>query len=122
LVIIFGCNEVQSAIVLGDLVKKDERVVLRRAFRHLDQRWLQARLENRLAMVSAHPLVYQILGLALCGAILAHAIYVWFSGPLETGSAFGLARDFVLIVLILWQTQWYPAAYHSLYRTLVPDK
>ena len=37
LVIIFGCNEVQSAIVLADLVKRDERVVLRRAFRDLDQ-------------------------------------------------------------------------------------
>ena len=68
-------------------------------------------------MVSAHPLVYQILGLTLCGAILGHAIYVWFSSPLDTGPALSLARDFVLIVLILWQAEWYPGAYHSLYRT-----
>jgi uncharacterized caspase-like protein len=122
LVMIFGCNEVHSAIVLGDLVKRDERVMLRRAFRHLDQRWFQARLENRLAMVSAHPLVYQLLGLALGLAILAHGISVWFSGPLETGAAFSLARDFVLIVLVFWQAQWYPAAYHGLYRVVVPDK
>ncbi|NLF69059.1 MAG: caspase family protein [Candidatus Anammoximicrobium sp.] len=122
LVILFGCNEVQSAIALGDLVKRDERVVLRRAFRDLDQRWLQARLENRLAMVSAHPLVYQILALALCGAVLGHAIYVWFSSPLAPGPALSLARDVVLIVLILWQAQWYPGAYHSLYRAVLPDK
>lgn len=122
LVMIFGCNEVHSVIVLADLVTKDERVMLRRAFRHLEQRWFQARLENRLAMVSAHPLVYQILGLALGGAVLAHAIYVWFSGPLELGGAFSLARDFVLIVLIFWQAEWYPAAYHWLYHMIVPDR
>ncbi len=122
LVIVFGCNEVQSIIVLADLVQRDDRVVLRRVFRHLDRHRLQARLNNRLAMVSAHPLVYQVLGLVLSVTILAHAVYLWFSGLTGGGLYLLLARDFVLIVLILWQTQWYPAAYHSLYRAVLPDK
>ena len=121
LVIVFGCNEVQAVIVLADLVQRDDRVVLRRAFRHLDRHWLQARLNNQLAMVSAHPVVYQLLGLCLSLAILAHAVYLWFSNLAGGEMYLLLARDFALIVLILWQTQWYPAAYHGLYRHVLPD-
>lgn len=122
LMIIFACNAVQSAIVFADLVQRDERVMLHRAFRHLDRRWLQAHLENRIAMVSGHPLVYQVLGFALAGLIVAHAVHRWFAGPADTATALSVARDFVLLVFVFWQIQWYASAYHYLRSAIVPDK
>jgi hypothetical protein len=122
LVIIFGFNAVQSAIVLADEVAADNRVLLRRVFRQLDQRWMQAELPNRLAMVSGHPMVYQILGFAGCGVVLAYAAVLWLSAPPGAATTLGLARAFGFIVLILWQVQWYGAAYASLRREILPAR
>jgi len=122
LMIVFGSNAVHTAIVLGDLVNKDERVVLRRAFMQLERQRVGAEIPNRLAMVSGHPIVYEILAVLLIGLLLGHAVLIWVTRPPDTNLALCTLRDFVLVVLILWQVQWYAAALLGLRRRILPER
>ncbi|MGD2175294.1 MAG: caspase family protein, partial [Candidatus Brocadiaceae bacterium] len=97
LMVVFGFNELQCIISLADLLKHDERVTLRRVFRQLDQRWIHADVPNVLAMVSAHPRLYQIVGLVCSLLVLAHAGYLLLSGPIDARVAVAFLRDVLLL-------------------------
>jgi hypothetical protein len=122
IMVIFGYNALQCIISLADLVKREERVVLRRIFRQLDERWIHADVPNVIAMVSAHPRLYQLVGLICCLLALAHGGYTLFVSPLDAHAATAILRDALLIVLIQWQVQWYAAAYRVLTGDLLPER
>ena len=121
LMVIFAYNELHCIIALADLLKQEERVALRRIFRQLDERWIHADVPNVIAMVSAHPRLYQIVGLVCSLLAVAHAGYVLAAGVLGA-AALAVLRDALLIVLIQWQVQWYAAAYRAITGKLLPEK
>ena len=120
--VVLGVNAVQAIIALADFVRRDERVVLRRAFQHLDRRWANAELPNVIAMVSAHPMLYQLIGGACSVFIIVRSTYVLASEPLTRSEALSLLRGFVLLVLVQWLVQWYQAAYSDLHRRVLPER
>ncbi|HUT93396.1 MAG TPA: caspase family protein [Thermoguttaceae bacterium] len=122
LVIVFATNALHCLIALADLLKKNDRVALRRAFVQLDKRWIHADIPNVLAMVSGHPKLYQVVGWSCCGLVLVHAIYVLLSGPLALDAQMALLRDAVLIVLVQWLAQWYSAAFRMIRGKLLSEK
>jgi len=122
LVVVFGTNALHCLIALADLLKKNDRVALRRAFVQLDERWIHADIPNVIAMVSGHPKLYQVVGWSFCGLVLLHAIYVLLSGPLALGAQMALLRDAVLIVLVQWLAQWYSAAFRMIRGKLLSEK
>ena len=121
LVIVFATNALHCLIALADLLKKNDRVALRRAFVQLDKRWIHADIPNVIAMVSGHPKLYQVVGWSCCGLVLLHAIYVLLSGPLALGAQMALLRDAVLIVLVQWLAQWYSAAFRMIRGKLLSE-
>ena len=122
LMVIFGYNAVHGIIALADLVKKDERVVLRRVFAHLDRQWIHADIPNVIPLVSGHPKLYLVVGLGCSLLVLAHAVYLLAAVPFGGHVATGVARDFVLIVLIQWQVTWFSAAYRMLRGLVLPER
>jgi hypothetical protein len=120
LLVVFGFNVVQAIVSTASLVKREERVVLRRAFTQLDRMWIHAELPNAIAMVSAHTKLYQFVGLGADLLILAHACYLLAAGQLTAASGVALGRDIVLFVLIQWQGQGDAANYNHLRRLILP--
>jgi len=122
LLVLFGYNALQLAIALADLVRKDDRVVLRRVFAQLERSWVDAEIPNVIAMVSAHPKLYQLIGLGVDATILIHASYLLVGMPFTARTGIELMRDIVLIVFVQWQVQWYAATYYQLRRLILPER
>ena len=122
LMIVFGHNALHCIIALADLVKRDLRVAGRRAFVQLDRQWINADIDNMIAMVSASPKLYFILGLTVAVVAVSHAGYVLISMPPGEGAALHAARDFVLLVLVQWQVFWFAACYRKLRGILLPER
>jgi hypothetical protein len=122
LMIIFGHNALHGIIALADLVKRDLKVAGRRAFVQLERRWIHADIDNTIPMVSGHPLLYQVIGLITSVLVIVHAGYWLLTTSIPEGAALQLARDFVLLVLIQWQAQWFTASYRKLRGILMPER
>ena len=122
LMLIFAHNELQGIIALADLVKRDLRVAGRRAFVQLERQWIHADIDNTIAMVSAHPKLYLAVAAVATILILIHVTHVLLAVSEYNRATFHLARDFVLLVLVHWQTQWYAAAYRKLRGILLPER
>ncbi len=122
LVVVFATNAANCLISLADLLQRNERVALRRAFVQLDDRWIQADIPNVIAMVSGHPKLYQILGLVCCLLLAAHAAWVIVAGTLSLLDQLVVARNAVLVVMVQWFVQWYAAAYRGIKGRLLSEK
>jgi uncharacterized caspase-like protein len=120
--IVFGHNALHGIIALADLVKRDLRVAGRRAFRQLERQWIHADIDNMIAMVSAHPKLYLLLGLAVAVLAIGHAGYSLATLALSEGAALHLAFDFLLLVLVQWQVHWFAASYRKLRGILLPER
>jgi hypothetical protein len=120
--VVFGHNAVQCIIALADMVKRDLRVAGRRAFVQLEQQWINADIDNVIAMTSAHPKLYYVAGLVGSVLAVAHALYVLATKNADRFAAVQLSRDFALLVLIQWQVNWFGASYRKLRGILLPEK
>jgi len=120
--IIFAHNALHCIIALADLVKRNLRVAGRRALMQLDRQGINADIDNMIAMVSAHPRVYLMVGLIVSVLAIAQAVYVLATTPLERGLSLYLALDFVLVTLVQWQVHWFAAAYRKLRGILLPER
>ena len=122
LMVIFAYNAIQTIVALTDLVNRNERLVLRKAFVHLDKQWFHADLPNVIAFVSGHAKVYQAICWTFFALAAAHAGYVLFRAPLTVENVLLVCRDLVLLVFVQWQAQWYAASYRKLRGMLLPEK
>ena len=122
IMLVFAHNELHGIIALADLIKRDLRVAGRRAFVQLERQWIHADIDNTIAMVSAHPRLYLVLAAVATSVVVIHVTYVLLAIPDYNWAAFHVARDFVLLILIHWQTQWYAAAYRKLRGVLLPER
>lgn len=122
LMVIFGHNALHCIIALADLVKRNLRVAGRRAFVQLERGWINADIDNMIAMVSAHPKLYHLVGMIVAVLLVAHAGYALATMSAADGAPIHLARDFVLLVLVEWQVQWFAASFRKLRGILLPER
>ena len=121
LMVVFGCNALQSLIALADLVKRDKRVAAVRTFQQLKHRWMHADIDNTLAMVSAHPNVYHLLGWFCSLLLFGRVVLTLCLGTVDPQAELAATRDLAVVVLIQWQINWYAACYRRLTSILVPE-
>ena len=120
--VVFGFNAIQCILALTDLLERGKSQVVAEAFEQLERRRVNADIPNVVAMVSAHPVVYQVLGGILLAIFLGHAGYTLATGSFDARTGIVAFRDFSLVVLIQWLAHWYPAAYNGLRRKLLLQK
>ncbi len=120
--IVFGHNALHCIIALADLVNRNLRVAGRRAFVQLERHWIHADIDNTLAMVSAHPRLYLVLGLIVAVLAFGDVTYSLFTVSQADVVALLVARDFLLLVLVQWQVQWFAASYRKIRGILLPER
>lgn len=122
IMIIFGHNALHCIISLADLIKRDLRVAARRAFLQLERQWIHADIDNMIAMVSAHPRLYQILALAVAILVMGHVTYILITPSHAQWAMLEVARDVVLLLLVQWLVQWYAASFRAIRGSLLPER
>ncbi|MBP8129583.1 MAG: caspase family protein [Candidatus Hydrogenedentes bacterium] len=122
ILVLFAFNSIQANASLACLAERNERVVLRRAFMQLEERWMLADLPNPIAMVSAHPRLVQYLALACSVGPFLHAVHAMLVQSETAQSGWPVFRDVLLLILIHWPVPWFGAGYHAIRAQLLPDR
>lgn len=122
MMVVFAFNVIQSILAFAEALDFFGPVVMRQAFMQLDENRVSADIPNSIPMVSAHPLVYHIVGAVCSIAVIVHAFYAAWADmpPLETGLS--VFQDLIALVMIQWLVQWYCAAYRAIRSQVLPER
>ena len=118
LIIVLGINAWQFILSILVLLHLKERATVARALTELDQRWVNARIPNVIAMVSVQPRLYFLLF-----GFLGSGLLIWQMAAVQ-GKAGGQAlvlHHAALLVLVWWSVCWHHAVYRFVKGQRRPD-
>ncbi|UCC67381.1 MAG: caspase family protein [Armatimonadota bacterium] len=122
LIIVLGTNAWQFVLSILVLLHLRERAIVARSLTELDERWVNARIPNVIAMVSVQPRLYFLLFGFLGTGILIWQIVAAYAnaGQSADGQAL-LLHHAALLVLVWWSVCWYYAVYRFVKGQRRPD-
>lgn len=113
LVSLLALNALNTILSIYFLINRKEAVLVEYTFSQFDRKWFEINIPNILPCITARPLLYAIIGVAMS---LLNVGYI-----ITLNNIFEIATSVLLILLTWWIIGWYQSAFLAEKRRWSPN-